>query len=368
MISRRPGTRFNRRGIGVTVAAATDPDPNDLRNVAGAEYLYSWHRAESGITTGATMSAQGGATVTATLSGGDYSLVKSMRVWCDTAGTVGSTAKFSWSFHETGGGVEQSGVTMATTPTLLPGTGGVSVEFSAGTTVTANFWRSNVISWAPLVATGNCTLDNSTVTASPGVHYESTGLNDTRASVYFSPGILGNQSGMPANVNGTNKGFHLFWVGECQTLPTVTNQFAGWAYSSTTQTAKDVMDWLVTGPSTATIGDRWSVQQITDAAVTQRYNSVQDDGTTALRPTLSPYVFDLEFNPAVSTVYYRQNGILVATGTWSGALLVDRFTLGGVKLGTNAATAFLTSRISDFAQYTQALDTSTANAVRLALA
>jgi len=251
---------------------------------------------------------------------------------------------------------------------LALGSTGITANFT-GTFNADNTFNAVVAQWEPRFGTTGAAghrWDNSTVTASPGPVYESHSFQGgtDRASVLLAPAMLGNQGLIPSLVSGAATPFHLFVLYEMTTLPSTTSIFALFGFMSQSTGSANIIDWIVTG-STASPPSAWGIQRINSVPTTQRYDSDGTDGFAAVKPDLSPHVFEIEYDG--TTMVARVDGFEVATGTWSGTVTSNRSTLGGVKLAGGAATAFAIGRVASIAGYNAKLSTATAGIVRAAL-
>lgn len=353
--------------------ATTPPDPppepgvTDLTQIDGAANLVFWHEAESGITLDGPMLRSGTTTgsPTVTLSGA-LNQALPIKIGVEVAGAPGGALRIWWAFDENGADRQETNVAVGTT--LALGSSGITATFS-GTFNADNTFVAVVKSWEPRFGTAGAAghrWDNSTVTASPGAVYEAHSFQGgiDRASVLLGPALLGNQGTISNLVSGAATPFHLFALYEMTTLPSTTSVFALLGFMSQSSTSAHIIDWVVTG-STASPPSAWGIQRINSTPTTQRFDSDGTDGFAAVKPDLSPHIFEIEYDG--TTMVARIDGFEVATGAWSGTVTANRATLGGVKLGGNAATAFAIGRVATVAGYNTKLSAATAAVVRAAL-
>lgn len=327
------------------------PLVQDLYLLPTANRLVAWHTAEQGITLSSTPKP-GGTSPPALQLGGALNQALPFRFECDGAGVLGAST-FRWARNELGADSPlttspnwvQTNVPTAANVAL--GTTGVNAQFPAGNYATDNFWVGSVAIWNDVRNQAGCAFDNSTVTVSNSCVYEQSSFINGRSSIWFSPGMLGNQANIPAVLNN-NAPFHIFYLGHVETLATSSNSLVLLAACSQTQTGKDILDLFMTGPL-ASPAKTWSVQRVSDATVTERLNSLFLTG-------LAPHIFEVGGDG--NNLYWWMDGFSVGNRAITGNLLTNRYCLGGVKLGVNAATLFGIHRCSDHAIYNAFLQDS----------
>lgn len=330
---------------------------SDPRLLPTADRLVCWHKAEEGITLSATSKSIGGAP-TLNLSG-SLNQNLPLRLEIDGAGSLG-VATFRWARNELGADQPlttspnwvQTGVPTAASVSL--GSTGINALFNAGSFVVGHAWVGTVANWTDVDNTAGCAFDNTTVTTSNTCVYEQSSFQFGRSSILFSPGMLGNQATIPSTLNN-GAPFHIFALGHVASLPTLANTPVLLAACSQTQTGKDFLDLFMTGP-TASPSKVWSLQRSNDSSVVERINS-------SVLNDLAPHFFEIAFDAvpvggAAGTLYFWMDGFLVNSRTLTGNFLTNRYCLGAVKLGPNAATLFATWRISDHLLYNAFLSDS----------
>jgi hypothetical protein len=358
-------------------AASSVPPTSDLTLLPGAANLVFWHEAESGITLDTATFRVGTATGSPTITlSGALNQALPIKIGVEVAGAPGGALRIWYAFDENG--ANRYAENVAAGATLDLGTSGITANLS-GTFNADNTFQAVVKEWEPKYGTSGAAghrWDNSTVTASAGPVYEAHSFQGgiDRASVLLAPALLGNQGTIANLVAGNATPFHLFILYEMTTLPSTASVFALFGFMSQTSTSAHILDWVVTG-STATPPSAWGVQRkasnfdpwtdINSTPTTQRYDSDGTDGFAAVKPDLSPHIFEIEYDG--TTMIARVDGFEIATGTWSGTVTSNRATLGGVKLGGNAATAFAIGRVATVAGYNAKLGATDAAAVRAAL-
>ena len=330
--------------IGCIASQSTTPQEHDLRLLSSAPKLAAWHTAAGPIVL-ASATKGGGTTPPAVTLAGNLNQALPLRIEIDNPGPRG-TATFKWARNELGADSPltlapnwvQTGVTTAAS--VLLGSTGISAEFPSATYADDQLWNSVVSQWKDVDSQAGYELDNSTVSVSNSCIYEQSSFINNLPSIWFSPGMLGNQSNLAAVFNN-NEPFHVFYMGHIETLATGNNGLVILAGSNQSQTSKDYLTLFFTGPS-AVPSRVYSLQRISDVPVTRRINSTFQTG-------LAPHIWEIASDGAV--LYLYMDGFLVDTIIIAGNLLINRYTVGGLRLGANAATLFGVQRGCDHAVY-----------------
>lgn len=329
---------------------------HDLRLLPSAPKLVAWHTAGQGITLSPNTKGFGTSPPPLQL-GGNLNGAPPFLIDIDNSGGPLGTATFRWARNELGADSPltlspnwvQTGV--PTAPTVALGTTGVNALFPAGTYQADNGWNSVTANWADVDNKSGCQLDNSSITVSNGVINENSSFLNGLPSLLFSPGMLGNQSVLASTCNN-NAPFHVFIFGHIYVLPTAANTLVIWAVSSQTQTSKDFIDLFATGPS-ASPAKVYSLQRVSDSGGTP---DRIDSNSTTQKTGLAPHIWEIGYK--APNLYLWMDGWLIGTKVVTGNLLVNRYSLFGIKLGANAATLFLQGRLSDHALYDDLLSDS----------
>lgn len=357
MFSRRPGARFNRGRVGTSAAA---PDSWDLTALASASSLLAWWDAGSGVTMSATPLATGTTPPTVTFSGPGLSSAAGRGIYirCNDNSTFRWNAQNGWGI---GRGVGETAVAIPKGSSYeLPGTG-VTAAFTNATYNSGHQYVAVAESWASLV--GSAVLDNSTVYAARGfVIGAAQSFNDCRPSMLVSPtlgtgGLGTTDAALLAAMSGANKPFHIFLVHQITSSNISTLPVAAWSFSHSTTTTSNFLDARWYGPD-ATTGPAGAGAQHMIQRRAPSEAAVQKGALTSLNfgPEILEYAYD------GTNLYGWINGVpLWSAFAWSsGSLTLQRFLLGVVKLGTNAASNISHDRIVSCAIYNTKLAESTA--------
>jgi hypothetical protein len=310
--------------------------PQDLRqNLSSSEIWAYWdvrpgvEGAQGSATLSGTLAVTGSTLPTVTMSG-PVSPPREVRIDYTTGGARGTAV---YRIQLDGGSSVLTGVTSGVAVDIGRSNSisfGNDANYTINTSITtATIHQTKVVGLQELTGRANCTLVDTLSGA--GHRYEAFGMNNKYPSLYSWTSALNNDSGVPALVSGNDVAFEVWMLYEIWSLTTSSFARVPWAFVNQTDTAKSFVDTFSNGPLAAS-PSIWGLQR-KNSATTPVTKSLTTTVKIDQAPRVMRWIVSSTGNVWISGRPGLATPVTLASG---GATTVNRFLVGGLKLGTSA--------------------------------